>query len=85
MEIGVEQVKQMMDNKKPFRLIDVREPPEYDICKIGGRFCFHWRYKRKRPVKTQWFKTDEEIVLHCKAGVRPMKAAKGLRKGGLKI
>ncbi len=37
LEIGVEQVKQMLDAKHAFKLIDVREPSEYQICKLKER------------------------------------------------
>ena len=85
MEIGVEQVKQMMDNKKPFRLIDVREPSEYDICKIGGAILIPLGdIEEKDLSKLNGLKPDEEIVLHCKAGVRSMKAAKALKEMGFK-
>ena len=85
MEIGVEQVKQMMDNKKTFRLIDVREPSEYDICKIGGAILIPLGdIEEKDLSKLNGLKPDEEIVLHCKAGVRSMKAAKALKEMGFK-
>jgi adenylyltransferase/sulfurtransferase len=71
MEIGVEQVKQMLDNKQAFRLIDVREPSEYDICKIAGAILIPLGdIEAKDPAKLNGLRPDEEIVLHCKAGVR---------------
>ena len=85
MEIGVEQVKQMLDNKHRFRLVDVREPSEYDICKIGGAILIPLGdIEAKDPAKLNGLKPDEEIVLHCKAGVRSMKAAKALQEMGFK-
>jgi sulfur-carrier protein adenylyltransferase/sulfurtransferase len=35
-EITVQELKEMIDSKADFQLIDVREPHEYDICEIGG-------------------------------------------------
>ena len=85
MEIGVEQVKQMLDNKQAFRLIDVREPSEYDICKIAGAILIPLGdIEAKDPAKLNGLRPDEEIVLHCKAGVRSMKAAKALQEMGFK-
>ena len=85
MEIGVEQVKQMMDNKQTFRLVDVREPYENDICKIGGAILIPLGdIEAKDPSKLNGLKKDEQIVLHCKAGVRSMKALKALQEMGFK-
>ena len=85
MEIGVEQVKQMMDNKQTFRLVDVRESSEYDICKIGGAILIPLGdIEAKDPSKLNRLKQDEQIVLHCKAGVRSMKALKALQEMGFK-
>ena len=36
-EKTVHELKQMIDSKEDFQLIDVREPHEYDIANIGGR------------------------------------------------
>ena len=75
----------MLDHKQAFRLIDVREPSEYDICKIGGAILIPLGdIEAKDPTKLNGLKTDEEIVLHCKAGVRSMKAAKVLQDMGFK-
>src|SRR3989338_1195556 len=35
-EISVRQLKKMMDDHEDFILIDVREEPEWDICRISG-------------------------------------------------
>ena len=85
MEIAVEQVKKMMDEKHAFKLIDVREPSEYGICKIEGATLIPLGdIEAKDPSKLNGLNPDEEIVLHCKAGVRSMKAAKALQEMGFK-
>src|SRR3981081_1847223 len=35
-EVTAPEVKKMMDEKKPFVLVDVREPHEFQICRIPG-------------------------------------------------
>ncbi|MDE0849208.1 MAG: rhodanese-like domain-containing protein, partial [Nitrospinaceae bacterium] len=83
MEIGVEQVKQMLDAKHAFKLIDVREPSEYQICKIAEATLIPLGdIEAKDPAKLNGLNQDEEIVLHCKAGVRSMKALKALKEMG---
>ena len=83
MEIAVEQVKEMMDEKHAFKLIDVREPSEYGICKIEGATLIPLGdIEAKDTALLNGLSPDDEIVLHCKAGVRSMKALKALEKMG---
>ncbi|MZG30474.1 MAG: molybdopterin-synthase adenylyltransferase MoeB [Nitrospinae bacterium] len=83
MEIGVEQVKQMLDSKHTFKLIDVREPSEYDICKIEGATLIPLGDIEARDTSLlNGLNPNDEIVLHCKAGVRSMKALKALEEMG---
>ena len=83
MEIAVEQVKEMMDAKHTFKLIDVREPSEYGICKIEGATLIPLGdIEAKDTALLNGLSPDDEIVLHCKAGVRSMKALKALEKIG---
>ena len=85
MEIAVEQVKQMLDSGHGFKLIDVREPSEYEICKIAQATLIPLGdIEAKDPEKLNGLSPDEEIVLHCKAGVRSMKALKVLEEMGFR-
>jgi len=82
-EIAVEQVKQMLDAKHAFKLIDVREPSEYGICKIEGATLIPLGdIEAKDTALLNGLSPDDEIVLHCKAGVRSMKALKALEEMG---
>jgi sulfur-carrier protein adenylyltransferase/sulfurtransferase len=82
-EIGVEQVKQMLDKNHAFKLIDVREPSEYSICKIKGATLIPLSDIESKDIsRLSGLNPDDEIVLHCKAGVRSMKALKVLEKMG---
>ncbi len=84
-EIAVEEVKQMLDKKHAFKLIDVREPSEYDICKIEGATLIPLGdIEAKDTALLNGLNPDEEIVLHCKAGVRSMKALKALEEMGFR-
>jgi sulfur-carrier protein adenylyltransferase/sulfurtransferase len=83
MEIAVEQVKKMMDEKHAFKLIDVREPSEYSICKIEGAALIPLGdIEAKDTTLLNGLSPDDEIVLHCKAGVRSIKALKALEEMG---
>ena len=84
-EIAVEQVKQMMDDKHAFKLVDVREPSEYGICKIEGATLIPLGdIEAKDKALLNGLSPDDEIVLHCKAGVRSMKALKALEDMGFR-
>ncbi len=79
MEIEPALVKQMLDNGKKFTLVDVRGQEEYEICRIDGSTLIPLDVIEERKIeKLNGLKKGDEIVLHCKAGVRSLKAAKAL-------
>ncbi len=79
LEIEPTLVKQMLDNGKKFTLVDVRGQGEYEICRIDGSTLIPLDVIEERKIeKLNGLKKDDEIVLHCKAGVRSLKAAKAL-------
>ncbi|MBO3272700.1 rhodanese-like domain-containing protein [Hymenobacter defluvii] len=54
-----------------FQLIDVREPMEYDYCRIEGS---HLIPLGELPRRTEEIATDRPVVLICHHGVRSMQA-----------
>ena len=79
MEIEPTLVKQMLDNGKKFTLVDVRGQGEYEINRIEGSTLIPLDVIEERNIeKLNGLKKGDEIVLHCKAGVRSLKAAKAL-------
>ena len=79
LEIEPTMVKQMLDNGTKFTLVDVRGQGEYEICRIDGSTLIPLDVIEERKIeKLNGLKKDDEIVLHCKAGVRSLKAAKAL-------
>lgn len=65
-EITVQELKEMMDAKSDFQLIDVREDMEFEHCNIGGQLI---------PMGTimdhlDEIATDKKVILHCKSGRR---------------
>lgn len=83
LEIDVSEVKKMLDNGSRFQLIDVREPAEYQICKINGATLIPLgEIEAMDPARLNGLGKEDEIVLHCKAGVRSLKAANALIKMG---
>jgi sulfur-carrier protein adenylyltransferase/sulfurtransferase len=61
------------------RVIDVREPHEYEISRIEGAELMPLG---QLPQYLQQLDSSEEIVLHCKSGIRSMDALAFLRQAG---
>jgi sulfur-carrier protein adenylyltransferase/sulfurtransferase len=82
-EITPLELKKKMDAHEPFVLIDVREPHEYQICSIPGSKLIPLGEVAKRMNELD---SANEIVVHCKSGMRSAKAVDLLMKSGfLKI
>lgn len=65
-EISVQELKQLMDSKADFHLIDVREPHEVDICEIGGELI----PMHDVPHNLDKISKDKQVVVHCRSGGR---------------
>jgi adenylyltransferase/sulfurtransferase len=79
LEIEPAVVKQMIDNGKTFKLVDVRGQGEYEINRIEGSTLIPLDVIEERKIeKLNGLQKADEIVVHCKAGVRSLKAAKAL-------
>jgi molybdopterin/thiamine biosynthesis adenylyltransferase/rhodanese-related sulfurtransferase/molybdopterin converting factor small subunit len=80
-EITSLELKQRLDRGDRLKIIDVREPNEYQINRIPGSELIPLgdipkRYGELNP--------EDELVMHCKSGVRSGKAADFLRSVGFK-
>src|SRR5712672_1028818 len=80
-EIDAVDVKAKIDRHDPFVLIDVREPHEYQIG--------HIPYARLIPLgdlpkRVNELNSADEIVAHCKSGMRSAKAVEFLKQAGFK-
>ena len=73
------EVKKMMDEKKPFVLIDVREPHEYQICNIPSSKLIPLGEVAQRMNELN---SADEIVVHCRSGQRSAQAVEFLMKAG---
>jgi sulfur-carrier protein adenylyltransferase/sulfurtransferase len=80
-EITSVELKQRLDRGEKPRIIDVREPNEYQINRIPGSALIPLGDVPKRYGELN---PDEELVVHCKSGVRSAKAADFLRSVGFK-
>jgi len=79
-EITVEELKQKMDAHEPdLFVLDVREPQEFQICRIPGTVLIPIG---EVPRRVGELDPSKEIVVHCKSGGRSAKAAEFLRSSG---
>jgi Rhodanese-related sulfurtransferase len=78
-EISVEDLKAKQDRGDKFVLLDVREQYEYDIAKIQGSQLIPLGELHSRMSELD---SADEIVIHCKSGVRSAKAVRQLQKAG---
>jgi adenylyltransferase/sulfurtransferase len=80
-DIDPVEVKAKIDRHDPFVLLDVREPHEYQICNIP--------YAKLIPLgdlpkRLNELNSADEIVAHCKSGMRSAKAVDFLKQAGFK-
>jgi molybdopterin/thiamine biosynthesis adenylyltransferase/rhodanese-related sulfurtransferase len=80
-EISAVELKKLMDQKKPFVLIDVREPHEYQICRLPGSKLIPLG---EVPRRMHELNSADDIVVHCKMGARSAQAVDFLMKSGFR-
>ena len=82
-EISVEELKDKIEKKEDFILLDVREPFEHQIAKIEKAKLIPLGQIESRLQEIEAFK-DQEIVAHCHHGGRSRKALEFLLSKGFK-
>ncbi|HET9870781.1 MAG TPA: ThiF family adenylyltransferase, partial [bacterium] len=80
-EITALELKVMMDEKRDFVLLDVREPNEWDIAHIEGAQLLPLSQLPQRFHELDKYK-GKDIAVHCKSGVRSRKAINFLKDQG---
>jgi adenylyltransferase/sulfurtransferase len=81
-EVSVREMKRALDNPKlNIRVVDVREPDEYEISHISGVPQIPLSVLGQRFTELD---PNQQIYIHCKSGVRSLKALSFLREQGFK-
>ena len=80
-DIDPAEVKAKIDRGDPFVLIDVREPHEYQICNIPFAKLIPLG---DLPKRVNELDSADEIVAHCKSGMRSAKAVDFLKQAGFR-
>lgn len=65
-EVSVDELKEKIDNKEDFVLVDVREQNEFDICSLGGLEI----PMSQIMARYQEIPKDKPVIIHCKSGKR---------------
>ena len=65
-EKTVTELKQMMDSGAEFKLIDVREPHEFDVCNLKGELI----PMNEVPEHLDKIPKDVPVIVHCRSGAR---------------
>ncbi len=77
--ITVQELKQKMDRKDPFLLVDIRETYEYDIVRVPGAKLIP---PGDLPSRMSELDSAQEIALICKTGKRSVPALRLLQEAG---
>src|ERR1700712_759790 len=77
--ISAKELKAKQDPGDNFVLLDVREPFEYDICRIPGSRLIPLG---QLPSRMSELDSADEIVLQCKSGARSARALQLLQEAG---
>src|SRR5437763_1320706 len=81
-EVTVQELKRALDDPKlGIKVIDVREPDEYEIAHIEGTTLMPMSALQQRFTELD---PNSQYYIHCKMGGRSMKALQFLRQQGFK-
>ena len=78
-DVTVEELKTRLDRRDSFLLLDVRESREFEICRIPGSVLIPLG---ELPSRLSELEGRDDMIVHCKSGVRSGKAVKLLREAG---
>ncbi len=81
-EVTVQEMKKALDDPKlGIKVIDVREPDEYEIAHVKGVALFPLSTLDQRFTELD---SNQQYYIHCRSGVRSMRALHFLREQGFK-
>jgi len=80
LQITPQELKQRLERGEKLLLVDVREPHEYDICRIEGATLIPLK---TIPANLSSFKGAAEVICYCHHGIRSLDAAGWLRAKGI--
>lgn len=80
LEIDVREAAELLQRNNGVLLVDVREPWEYEICRIEGAKLIPMG---TIPSNLQSLDTDADLICYCHHGMRSLDVAVWLRRQGI--
>jgi adenylyltransferase/sulfurtransferase len=80
-ELTVEELKQRLDRGEDLFVLDVRNPEEFQICRIPGSTLIPLP---SLPQRLGELDAGRELIVHCKSGARSQKAIRFLHDRGFR-
>ena len=80
LELTPAELKQRLDRGEKVLLVDVREPWEFEVCRIAGAKLIPMS---QIPASLQSLDVDEEVICYCHHGMRSLDVAVWLRNQGV--
>jgi adenylyltransferase/sulfurtransferase len=80
-EISPQELEEKLENDKDVFILDVRNPEEYEISRIEGSKLIPLG---ELPERVAELNTADDIVVHCRSGVRSADAVEFLKQAGFK-
>jgi len=80
LEISVAELQRRQKAGDKFLLVDVREPWEYEVCRMEGATLIPMR---TIPANLQALDSDEDVICYCHHGQRSLDVAAWLRTQGV--
>jgi rhodanese-related sulfurtransferase len=77
-EVNVQELKQKIDNKEDFQLIDVREPFEYEMSNLHGENI----PLAGIVLESAKISRDKPVIMQCRSGARSAAAVMQLEQLG---
>ncbi len=68
--LNVNELKEMIDNKEDYQLIDVRELHEFENANIQGILI----PMGEVPARYEEISKDKKVIIHCRSGARSANA-----------
>jgi len=81
--ITVQELKKRMDAGEKLHILDVREPAEYAETNMGAKLIPLGEIMSMQVDEIEDWKNDE-LIIHCRSGVRSMKACLMLEQMGFR-
>jgi rhodanese-related sulfurtransferase len=80
LELTPVELKQRLDRGEKVLLVDVREPWEFDVCRIEGAKLIPMG---QIPASLQSLDVDDDVICYCHHGMRSLDVAVWLRNQGV--